>query len=215
MAYDDFTLNRVRRDFSLEYHERSDLFGRVREIAVPPLLRSTLDDNVRMAVDVNTDKMRGEFITAPILVEVRRLAGYRISLFSGIELDVSEADGLTGVWDFILSLSPSQLIFSAPAMVIAEARNENLVASLGRCAAQMVAARMFNERAGEGPTTIYGAVTSGIAWRFLKLESNRLEIELKEHYIDPVGKILAILMHCVGVEPATVGASADERYSSR
>jgi hypothetical protein len=81
-------------------------------------------------------------------------------------------------------------------------------AGLGQCAAEMVAARIFNEREGEGPTIIHGAVTTGTNWRFLKLESNDLLVDRQEYTLEPVGRILAILLHCVGVDPAAAGAAA-------
>jgi hypothetical protein len=211
MAYDEFTLERVLGDFSLELEQRGDLIGRVAEVEVRPSLRDRLDEGVRLAVDVNTDKARGELIIAPIVAEVRFLSERRISMFSGTEFNVSEGHGLTGVCDFILARSPLQLIFEDPAVIIVEARNEDIPVGLGRCGAQMVAARMLNEREGHGPTTIHGAVTSGIIWRFLKLESNKLIVEMRERYLDPVGKILGILLHCAGVGPAPAGVSAEDR----
>src|SRR5919202_134933 len=42
---------------------------------------------------------------------------------------------------------------------------------------------------------IYGAVTSGTAWRFLTLSGNRLCIDLVEYYINQVEIILAILLN--------------------
>lgn len=211
MAYDDFTLDRVLGDFSLKLDVRTDLFGRVPEVVVRPSLRSYLDDGVPLAVDVNTDKMRGELITAPIVAEVWLMARRRISFFSGSEFDVSEVHGLTGNCGFILALSRLQLILSDPAVIIYEARNEDIGAGLGPCGAQMVAARMFNERDGHGPTTIYGAVTTGIHWRFLKLESNQLFVDSRDYYLDPVGKILGILWRCVGGDPAGPSAEARDR----
>jgi hypothetical protein len=208
MSYINFNLDRACRTFSLTLNEKDDLFGHIPAVPVSALLRSILDENVPLAVDVNTEKMRSEFILAPILTELRRLTGGQISLFSGIEFNVSEADGLNGVCDFILSQSPLQLILRAPVLTIVEAKKEDIKAGLGQCAAEMVAARLFNEREGEGPTTIHGAVTTGTNWRFLKLESNNLQVDRQEYFLEPVGKILAILLHCVGGDPAAAGAAA-------
>jgi hypothetical protein len=210
MAYADYNLDRALRDFSLELHEGIDLFGRVREIQVSPRLRSHLDEGVPLAVTVNTEKMRAELITAPILGEVWRLARPRVSLFSGIEFDVSKSDGLTGTCDFILAASRTQLFLENPVFMVVEAKNEDIKGGLGRCAAEMVAARLSNERRGEGTATIYGAVTTGSNWRFLKLDSSRLLVDRHEHYFEPLGRIVAMLLHCVGVDPATVEATAEE-----
>jgi hypothetical protein len=208
MAYNAFTLDRVRRSFSLSLNEQKDLFGSVTPVAVSPLLRATLDDNVPLAIDVDTEKVRSELILAPVLLEVRRLTGRRIGFFSGIEFNVAEEEGLNGVCDFLLSRSSLQLVLSAPAVTIVEAKNDNIKARLGQCAAEMVAARIFNERQGEGLTTIHGAITTGTAWRFLKLEGETLFIDRPEYFLEPVGKILSILLHCVGLDPATAEAAA-------
>ena len=73
------------------------------------MLRSVLDEYVPLAIVDRTEKARSELIIAPILVEVRRLTGRRISLFSGIEFNVGAEAGLIGYCDFILSRSPLQL----------------------------------------------------------------------------------------------------------
>jgi hypothetical protein len=52
---------------------------------------------------------------------------------------------------------------------------------------------------------MYGAVTTGNVWKFLKLEGNTLCIDLPEYHIERVGKILGILLTMVGYHP---GASA-------
>jgi hypothetical protein len=64
---------------------------------------------------------------------------------------------------------------------------------LGQCAAEMYAAQLFNEKEGNQVAVIYGVVTSGTVWRFLKLEGNALEIDVVEYYIKDAGKILGIL----------------------
>jgi hypothetical protein len=208
MAYNAFNLDRVRRDFSLALDEREDLFGSLSEVAVSPLLRTTLDDIVPLAIDVHTEKARSELIVAPVLVEVWRLTGRRIGLFPGIEFNVAPDRGLSGYCDYILSRSPLQLVLTAPVMAIVEAKNEDIKLGMGQCAAAMVAARLFNEREGQGPTTIHGAVTTGTAWRFLKLEENTLLVDKPEYPLEPVGRILSILLRCVGYDPATAGAAA-------
>jgi hypothetical protein len=208
LSYKNFNLDRLRRAFGLSLDVEQDMFGSLREIAVNPALRLTLDENVPLAIDVDTEKVRSELIVAPVLLEVRRLAGRQIGFFSGIEFNVAEEKGLMGYCDFILSRSPLQLVMSAPAVTIVEAKNDNIKEGLGQCGAEMVAARIFNEREGEGLTTIHGAVTTGTTWRFLKLEGDVLHVDRTEYPLEPVGKILAILLHCVGHDSATAGAAA-------
>jgi|HubBroStandDraft_6_1064221.scaffolds.fasta_scaffold1973118_2 hypothetical protein len=58
-------------------------------------------------------------------------------------------------------------------------------------------ARLFNERAGNTIPTIYGAVTSGTAWQFLRLADSTLSVDLDEYGVHEVGRILGILASMV------------------
>ena len=175
---------------------------------ISPLLAAVLDEHVPLATSIHTEKARSELIVAPMLVEVRKLMGRRISLFSGAEFNVDAAQGLNGTCDFILAASHVQLFLQRPAVMIVEAKNDNIKSGLGQCVAEMVAARIFNQQAGDGPSIIHGAVTTGSIWRFLKLDGPTIFIDQPEYYLDRMEKILGILMHCVGGDPATAGAAA-------
>ena len=50
------------------------------------------------------------------------------------------------------------------------------------CRAEMVAIRLFNDREGTPLPAVFGCVTSGSIWRFLKLEKSTLFIDLPEYY---------------------------------
>ncbi len=57
----------------------------------------------------------------------------------------------------------------------------------------MVAAQIFNVNKGKTISTIYGSVTSGKLWQFLKLEGKDLTIDRHEYFVTPVERILGIL----------------------
>jgi hypothetical protein len=63
----------------------------------------------------------------------------------------------------------------------------------GQCVAEMVAAQLFNKNEGHELPIIYGCVTSGKFWQFLKLEGKAVTIDPQEYYVDPVDRILGIL----------------------
>ena len=96
--------------------------------------------------------------------------------------------------DFLFSLSAEQLFITAPIVVIVEAKNENLKGALGQCAAEMVAAQLFNEREGHPIPTIFGVATTGSLWQFLKLRGKTLTIDRREYHIERITKIVGILM---------------------
>ncbi len=78
-----------------------------------------------------------------------------------------------------------------------EAKNDNIKSGLGQCVAEMSAAKLFNEREENRISIIYGAVTTGDHWKFLKLKTQTVYIDLKEYYINDAGKILAILLNAI------------------
>jgi hypothetical protein len=208
MSYSEFTLETACQAFGLVTDLTMDLFGAIPVARVNPLLRSILDYYTPMATSIHTEKARSEFIVAPILAEVRRLMNERISLFSGISFEVDKSQGLDGTCDFIFTASPNQMFLSRPAVMIVEAKNDNIKSGIGQCVAEMVAGRLFNQRQGEGPTILHGAVTTGSVWKFLRLEEDKIFIDRREYYLDQLDKLLGVLAHCVGGDPTTAGAAA-------
>ncbi|MGP0062944.1 MAG: hypothetical protein ACLQGP_04985 [Isosphaeraceae bacterium] len=194
MAYSDFNLRAAREQFGLTLREDIDLYNATPEAEPGPQLRNFLDEWSPVALAMNTEKARSEMIIAPILMELVRLSGHRINLFSGLSLDVDKERGLSGVCDYLLALSPERYFLSHPLIAVVEAKREDITSGLGQCVAAMVGARTFNEREGLMATVIHGAVTTGNIWRFLKLEGDCVFVDLPEYYLSQVGKILGILL---------------------
>ena len=184
MAYSDFSLKKVKQDFNLTILEQHFL-PKIDPVVPGALLTEWLETNLPLAVALGTEKARSELVICPVLVEVKRLLKQQISLFSGNDFTVDAAVGLSGVCDFLLSRSPQQLFVEAPAIVVVEAKKEDLNPGLGQCAAEMIAAQRFNEQNNSRVPVIYGTVTSGSQWRFLKLESQVLTIDLTELSLTP------------------------------
>ncbi len=196
MAFSDFTFPQVQHDLGLTLTE-ADLFSQVPAEALCADFVATLADDARLALAINTEKARSEFIIAPTLLELRRLLRGGVRLFSGIELNVDSSRGLNGVCDFILAKGATQFVLSAPLVTIVEAKNDNLRNGLGQCIAAMVAAELFNQKAASPPPAIYGVVTTGSAWQFLRLTGSELTLDINEYFIDNVGKILGVLKYIV------------------
>jgi hypothetical protein len=193
MAYSDFTLDRVQKTFDLTISEGVDIFSPIPEVESSEFLLEILRYNTPLALAINTEKSRSEMIIAPILIEVKKLFNSQISLFSGVDFNVDATQGLSGTCDFLISRSPEQLFVKAPVITIVEAKKENLNAGIGQCVASMLAAKLFNEREGNEIQIIYGAVTTGNIWKFLKLEEQVVDIDLSEYFIGNLSKILGIL----------------------
>jgi len=194
MSYSDFTLASVVQAFDLAIAESINVFATIPEYPISPFLTETLRRNLSLAIASNSEKARSEMIIAPILVELREQLHETISLFSGIDFTVQPSKGLNGICDFIISRSPELLQVRSPIAVVVEAKKENLNAGLGQCIAEMVAAQLFNQHQEPTISTIYGAVTSGTNWRFLKLQDHIVTIDLDEYYLADIDKILGILI---------------------
>lgn len=194
MPYSQFTLDSVRKAFNLTLRDRLNLFDDIAEVEPSHYLQETLEYNIPLALAIDSEKARSEMIVTPILIEVKKQLASKISLFSGVEFSVDPGQGLNGFCDYLLSQSPEQLVVSAPIMAIVEAKNDNIKSGLGQCVAEMVAAQIFNEREGNSVKAIYGAVTTGSLWKFLRLTERVVEVDLKEYFLANLGKILGILL---------------------
>ena len=197
MSYRDFSLKKVQDVFQLRIIEKLGIFSEVESHPISQYLSDTLQENVSLATSINTEKARSELIIAPILVEIRKIVDRKVSLFSGIEFNVDKEKDLSGFCDFIISNSPEQLFLKAPVVTIVEAKNENIMGGLGQCLAEMIAARMFNEKEGNSFPEIYGAVSSGNLWKFIKLADNIAHIDLDDYSIKQPDVIVGILLAMV------------------
>ena len=194
MAYSEFTLPVLTRQFNLTIDETTDLFLDVPEATLRPDFEDKLKTMLPLALATSTEKARSEFIIAPILLELWLLNDRNIGLLSGVEFTIDESQGLAGVCDYIITRLPEQLFVKAPILVLVEAKNEDMKRGFAQCGAEMVAAQRFNAREGSVVDSLYGVVTIGELWRFMQLDGNVLRIDSRSYHIDRLPKIMGILM---------------------
>ena len=197
MAYSSFTLSQVSRTFQLETIRRRGIFADIEPVEPSEHLTAALERKLPFAVAMGTEKAKSELIVADILVELCLHFADRVSLFSGIDFNVDATNGLMGVCDFLVSLSPQPFEVEAPAIILVEAKRDSLTDGLGQCVAEMVAAQRFNADAGNDIPCVYGATTSGTEWFFLKLEGQTLSIDMTVYQLVQCDKILGILTSMV------------------
>ncbi len=208
MAYHQFDLESATQQFSLNRNEQTNLFAQVEEVRPGQALLTLFEDHIPLALAIGNEKARSELIIAPLLAEARRQADRTVSFFSGTEFNVDPEQGLNGFCDFIFSRSPELFSLKAPVLMIVEAKQENIPGGFGQCVAEMVAARIFNERSGREITPVYGAVTTGDNWKFLALERETVFIDLPQYQISQIGKVLGILLHILQDDQATQAKAA-------
>jgi hypothetical protein len=201
MPYSQFTtITKVKEAFNLTTVEGIRFLPEIDPIQPSTVLKTLLETNIPWAIATSTEKARSEAIINPVLLEVRRIFNLQISVFSGEEFNVDSTVGLNGVCDFLISRSPEQLDIEAPAIVIVEAKQADLKTGIGQCVAEMVAAQKFNEAKQKPLPTLYGSVSNGLQWQFLKLTGTEVTIDLNVYSLPPVEQILGFLVWMVQFE---------------
>ena len=200
MSYSNFTLESVLTVFQLEKVESAGLFSEIEPLSPSAYLATGLTKKIPLAAAIGTEKARSELIVADVLVELREKFNYRISFFSGIDFNVDPEDGLAGVCDFLVSLSPGQLFLQAPLIILVEVKKDDPKLGIGQCIAEMLAAQRFNAEKGNDLSAVYGAATTGTEWQFLKLTGKTLQIDMDIYPIQQCDKILGILSSMVNQE---------------
>lgn len=196
MPYHKFTLKKVKTDFNLHLKEEN-LFSTVAEYSLDESFLKVLSKGADLANAIGTEKAKSEFIVAPLLLELKSLFYQHISIFSGTELNVDKSKGLNGVCDFIIAKENQQYLLEAPIVTLVEAKNDNVMNGLGQCIAEMYAAQLYNQAEKNDIKAIYGIVTTGKEWQFLKLQENTVILDSKEYYIDNLAKIFGILVYII------------------
>ena len=197
MSYSEFTLSQLESEFNLRLQQRVELFKSIESVNPSALLKEILAENIPLALEIDTEKARSELIISPIIVELRKYFNRQISLFSGTEFNVDKSKGLTGRCDFLISYSPKQLEITAPVVTIVEAKNDNIKSGIAQCIAEMLAAQLFNQQKNNQISCIYGIITTGSNWKFLRLRKNQVDIEAWEHFIGNLEDLLGILIYII------------------
>lgn len=192
MAYTNFTLEKLQDQFGISAID-SPILQAVKPVPVSSWLVETLHRMSDSAFKTRSEKARSEFIIAPILTEMLERNEHRFALFSGQYFDVEPEVGLSGECDFLLTLQPKASIVTAPVFALIEAKKQDIEAGLGQCAAQMLAAQRFNQRKETPQNAVYGCVTTGEIWQFLKLHESMLEIDTERYYLNELELLLGAL----------------------
>lgn len=197
MNYNKFSFDRIKRRFNLNEVQK-DLFESVTPIEPSEWLKQTME--ITADLPIKTEKARTEFILMPILLELRKRTDRMFTIYSGEYFNVEPREGLAGPSDIILSMGAESYSISSPVMSIVQAYKNNIDLGLGKCVAQMIAADIFNEREDNQITTIYGCVTTGEQWLFLRLEGDSIQIHPHRFFLneltDIIGMFQAMLNNC-------------------
>jgi len=195
MAYSDFTFSKLSLNFGIK-QDNSNLFenSKIKSLEPSPTLIDALSDISFIAL--NSEKAKSEVLIYPIIRELMR-RNRHISVFSGYAFNVKGQKGLTGAPDFLISAKPRSVEPQSPIFCLVETKNKSADEGYAQCAAEMYAARLFNQQTNEPYEIIYGAVTNAYDWVFLKLEGDTVYIDTQRYYLNELPKLLGILQFIV------------------
>jgi hypothetical protein len=173
MAYGKFnSYEEAATTFNIQLIELS--FVQENVLQISPEIFSFIEDNLKTRRSYVSENAICENLISPILTIVAKR--HNLPVWSHLRLDVSEAEGLVGIPDFIIApASNIGTTFKNPIICVSEAKQENFNEGWGQTVAEMVAAQKFNNNQD---LEIFGIVTTGNIWQFGKLENSRLTLEV-------------------------------------
>lgn len=193
--YSSFTFPELKRRFGLN-HLNTHLFEgqTIAPTEATQMLLNELAEGRQMPI--YSEKAKSEFLIGPIVKEMKRRNPH-LSIFSGYSFNVDKKNKLTGPPDFLISNKPGKIDIEAPVFCIMESKNKTPDEGYAQCAAEMYAARLFNQQANEEQNVIYGAVTNAFEWIFMKLEDNTISIDNERYFINELPRLLGVLQHII------------------
>src|SRR5262245_60526195 len=125
MAYSDFDLKTAVHTFALTEDRDTDLFAEVAPLEPSTFLQVWLEKFAPVALGVNSEKARSEFIIAPMLAETKLRAGTSVTVLPGVTFEVDKERGLAGFCDFLIARSAEFYYIQGPVVAVVEAKKED------------------------------------------------------------------------------------------
>ena len=157
----------------------------IEPVAVPSWLSHVIDSNKKKLTTMRNEKSISEALIAPMLMAVQEINQDRITIFSGEPLITDE---LSGVCDFLITRDTRALDPQGGYFILVEAKKNDLLSGIPQCVAEMYAAQILNKN----NDTVYGCVSTGLEWIFIKLENKVATTHLNVYTISEVDKILGV-----------------------
>ncbi len=194
MPYVDFTLEDLKTQFGIQ-DKLVDLFEEIPSIKPSERLSFQLDE--AQELPLRSEKAKSELLVIPILMELRRINEKFFTIYSGDTLNANKEKGLIGECDFILAKDTQSLSINLPFITIVEAKKNDVEIGIAQCAAQMLGALLYNEKYGEEIKVIYGCVTTGKEWQFLKLSEKELLVDKRSYFFNDLETILGVFQQII------------------
>jgi hypothetical protein len=195
MAYTDFTLSDLHQKFGIE-NRKGALFPKVKPVPASRKLKTDLGYNLELPQ--RSEKAKSELIVLPILLDVRLRNDRFFTIYSGEILAADPEAGLNGECDFIVAKDTQSFEINYPIFQIVEAKKNDIDLGVPQCAAQMVGARVFNQKKGLTVDTVFGCVTTGDDWNFMRLAGNTITVDERRYYLGNLPELLGVFQKIIG-----------------
>lgn len=194
MAYSDFTLATLAEQFGISTR-RVSIFSKITPVETGTIVTEALED--LKTLQIRSEKAKSEWIVVPILRELRKRNDQYFTIYSGEILNADKENGLLGECDFILAKDTQTVDINYPIIQIVEAKKHDVEIGIPQCMAQLLGAKVFNEKKGTPVSKIYGCVTTGDDWLFMYLEGNVVCVDNKRYYLAEIETILGVFQHII------------------
>jgi hypothetical protein len=188
MTYADLSFQDFREKFGYD-NRLQELFSSVKSVKASNRLVEELKD--AESFRLHSKKAKSEWIVVPILKELCRLNSDFLTVYSGQSLEVDTENGLNGACDFIIAKDIKTYTVSYPLIQIVEAPKGDIDLGVAQCAAQMIGAKVYNDKKGTPVEVIYGCVTNGRDYLFLRL-SDMIVIDREIYTLGKLGELLGV-----------------------
>lgn len=157
---------------------------------IPSWLQHIIENRRASLATMRSEKSISEALIAPILMAVEEKYKDKITLFSGEPLATDE---LSGICDFIITKDPAAFDPKGGYFILVEAKKQDLLSGVPQCIAEMYAAQVLNDN----NETVFGCVSTGLEWIFIKLENKIATTDPTIFTITETSTILGVFTYLI------------------
>ena len=200
MAYRKFKLTELEDKFGIQNRLIRWLDTSLTTPIEPSSLLKMVIERATLA-PLSTEKAVSERVISPIMTEVLERNTETIQLFSGEIINADDDSGLKGEIDFLFNYRPHSPTPEAPIFSITESKIGLLHKAWGQAAAQMLGVFVINQKLNHPLDVVFGSVTDGNSWQFLKLENKIVYIDSRVFTLTELPIILGIFQYFIDYQP--------------
>ena len=196
MAYSNFTKDELKKKFGVKIKDAA-LFDskKIKLIEPSGWLIETL---IRLQkIGFATEKERSERLVTPILAELHQNNEWSFKIYSGQIMNADDNAGLNGECDFLLAYGDVSDILETPIFTITEAKKHDIGLGIIQCSAQLIGAKIFNEKENYDSPLLFGCSTTGVEWRFIRYENNTIYWDQITYALRNLPELLGILQYII------------------